>query len=80
MIKKILLGIGISFVALMIIALIALQIYSHSNNPTNKEELLAELNPLMPELINWFDESNLDDPGVCKEELEQIGYNPLWMS
>ena len=46
-----------------------------TNNPTNKKDLLLELNPLVPELITYFDEANLDDPAICEETLNQIGLN-----
>ena len=49
-------------------------VYIHATNPITREQLLVELNPLLPEVIARFDRANLDDPVTCKEELEQIGY------
>ncbi len=69
------LGFAIFIIALLIIGVIAIQIYIFSNNPGTKEELLKEITPIIPELINALDQANLDDPKTCEEELDQIGYN-----
>jgi len=50
-------------------------VYVFANNANNKEDLLEELNPLLPELIIYFDDSNLDDPATCEETLNQVGLN-----
>jgi hypothetical protein len=75
-IVKILKVIGILFLVSLGVGLIVLQFYTYDpDKPRNKTELLQQLNPLATELIIWFDETNLDDPATCKEELEQIGFN-----
>ena len=75
MIKKILKITAIILLVFWSAAVIGYCVYVFANNSTNKEDLLEELNPLLPELIIYFDESNLDDPAICEETLDQIGLN-----
>jgi hypothetical protein len=75
MIKKILKIIAIILLVFWTIVVFGFVIYTYANNPTNKEDLVLELNPLLPELISYFDEANLDDPVICEETLDQIGLN-----
>jgi len=75
MFKKIIKIILILLLVLWCVAVFGYVIYLYSTQPTNKEQLLEEINPVLPELITRFDQARLDDPGVCKEALEQIGYN-----
>lgn len=75
MVKKIIKVILNILLVILGIATAGYFVYIYSINPTNKEQLLEEINPVLPELITRFDQANLDDPVVCKDELEQIGYN-----